>query len=636
MAGRKADPNTRYKVYIHKDKKYIYAAIQEPRKDPQTSKIKLTTVHLGKIDKNNTFIPNSTFRHISPDERKKYIFPQNLDLSNINLIDLECDDTNDSNEENNLKENKDEKICNRKKLKEYKQSENAIQNVDKCYNDEMFTQEISTHLYGSFWLLEQIAINTGLYDDLLTTFDENCFIVKEILSLSIYSYISNRNFNRFGHWQNTHKTMIDYQLTPYDITKLTQRINDNHRMSLIKLRLKRLPENCLISCDSTTRSAWGKCLADIHWGKNKDNEKLKNTVEVIVYSITTHQPIYYRSFSGNTSDMSTVYTILTDLQAIGIDNHDITFITDRGYISEENIASFVAANLPFLMCAKVGHKPISTILLDIKYDKDGFPIGMMYNEESRLYYAQIDIPPYNSKLPDGSEIEITGLKVNLYLDIVKRVNDIADLRIKIENERNTLLNDKNKNFIPNDLRRYRAFFEYFKINYSKDKDGNTIGIEYFENKEKINKEKSKFGFFCSVMYNMDKNCIESLDQYKERDEHEKCFDILKNQMCFYSQRSSSEGGKNGRSLIAFAGLIPISFLRNVWKTLMINKYSSALEMIDEMESIRYSKYSNGKEHMTTFTMKQVEICRACGIEPPYNCLPSTLKREIDRNKGRSK
>ena len=50
-------------------------------------------------------------------------------------------------------------------------------------------------------------------------------------------------------------------------------------------------------------------------------------------------------------------------------------------------------------------------------------------------------------------------------------------------------------------------------------------------------------------------------------------------------------------------------------------------MLDEMESIRFSEYTDGSTRMTTFTMKQVEICNACGIETPYKCLPQSLKKK---------
>ena len=137
----------------------------------------------------------------------------------------------------------------------------------------------------------------------------------------------------------------------------------------------------------------------------------------------------------------------------------------------------------------------------------------------------------------------------------------------------------------------------------------------------------KAGFFSYFIYKLDLNCIEALERYKSRDEHEKSFDILKNRMGFYVQRASNEESKEGMSFIAFVGLIIISVLRASWKENLQDKYQSCLDMLDEMESIRLSEYEDGTSHMTTFTMKQVEISRRCGIEPPYECLPQSLKKK---------
>ena len=435
---------------------------------------------------------------------------------------------------------------------------------------------------------------------------------------------------------NSNKTLIDYQLTSSAITKLSQKINDNHRMSLIKLRLQREPENSCVGCDSTTRSAWGKCLADIRWGRNKDNDKLQNTLEVIVYSLTTHQPIYYRSFAGNTSDISTIRTITTDLVSLGIDIHNILFVFDRGYISEENIATFVAAGFSFLMCSKVNIDPISYLLLNIKYDHEGIPINMEFDKDTSLFISQVSVLPFISKLPDGTEIKIEGLKANLFLDLSIRVNKIGLINNKILEEKTILEKAIEEKFVPSDIKKYNAFFEYFRVSERKDSNGNTCGITFCECSEKIKKEKSRCGFFSSLMYNVNKTPKEALEQYRKRDEQEKCFDTLKNQMSFYVQRNSTETSKNGRSFIAFTGLIPISYLKNIWRKSLSDKYSSTLDMLDEMETIRYSQYSNQPAHMTTFTMKQVEICRACDIEVPYECLPTTIKKEFERRNNPKK
>ena len=45
------------------------------------------------------------------------------------------------------------------------------------------------------------------------------------------------------------------------------------------------------------------------------------------------------------------------------------------------------------------------------------------------------------------------------------------------------------------------------------------------------------------MYKLDITCEEALDKYKSRDEHEKNFDLFKNQLNFNLQQNSSEDGK---------------------------------------------------------------------------------------------
>ena len=58
---------------------------------------------------------------------------------------------------------------------------------------------------------------------------------------------------------------------------------------------------------------------------------------------------------------------------------------------------------------------------------------------------------------------------------------------------------------------------------------------------------------------------------------------------------------------------------------MSDDYASTLDMLDEMEPIRFSEYTDGNTHMTSFTTKQVTISRACNIEPPLECIPKTMR-----------
>ena len=96
----------------------------------------------------------------------------------------------------------------------------------------------------------------------------------------------------------------------------------------------------LCAVDSTSISTYGFNLVDIRWGKNKERLPLRQTVEVIVYSLTSHMPIYYLELPGNMPDSRTVELILTELEHAGFRN--LVLITDRGYESLKNLELCIA------------------------------------------------------------------------------------------------------------------------------------------------------------------------------------------------------------------------------------------------------------------------------------------------------
>ena len=676
--GRKADPESQYRVYLHKNNGYRYASIQKPvetqksekknndkdEKEDKESKKKYKTIHLGTVDENNVFYPYLTFQLMPVSERIRLQYPKGWDISRANALndaDLTVkgavetgDQTTTSNKEgenqvldavnnncdpspNNYGGGSGLALSSNSNEEEHLNAKlNNISNGTKP--SDTILDQFNNKLYGSFWILEEISKNCGLYDDLFETFEGNVTQVHGVLSLAFYPYLSGKTYNRFAKWQCSHKTLLDNQLSSAAITKLTQSITDNHRMKLIGLRVARQPKGAILDCDSTTRSGWGTCIAELCWGHNKDNPKLQNTVEAYVYSITTHEPVYFRSFPGYTNDITTVRTILIDLHAVGIS--DVVFMADRGYPSDENLAMMVEASLPFLMCAKIGNEPIAPLLENVKYDNSGMPVNMNFDSKRKLYYLQVEIPPYKSRLADDTIVDMTGLKANLFLNHRRRVDELALLQEQIKGEETILNKAIETNQIPGDIKKYNAMFKYYKVEYTyapKDKDKKKpVGICVTACDNKINKEKAQCGFFCSVMYKYDIDGLRALEIYKARDEHEKNFDILKNQMLFYNQRNSSEEGRDGRALISFVGLIPITKFRYAWKDHLHETYESSLDMLDEMEPIRFSEYTDGSSSMTSFTEKQITICDACGVEPPRECIPATIRKIRDSKKNPQK
>jgi hypothetical protein len=296
--ARPVDPNAQYTIKPHVVNDYTYASTQPPHLDPSTGAKKYKHVHWGTVDENLKFKPGAPFFMASPDERARLIFPDGWDISEA------------------------ERLVGLKKP-----------------GRPEYDGEDMNRLYGDIWLLEQIAEKTGIRKDLETVFDGNREFVDDIITLAIFPYVTSFTYNRVARWQYVARSPSSRNLTPKAITLLTQSITEQHRMDLLRLRAARLGKDELCAVDSTSRSAYGGTLADIHWGKNKEGLPLEQTTEVVVYTLSSHMPVYYRTFPGNMPDSRSLDTILTDLEHAGFNG--LVLVTDRGYNTLRNLEKYI-------------------------------------------------------------------------------------------------------------------------------------------------------------------------------------------------------------------------------------------------------------------------------------------------------
>lgn len=642
--ARKADPHTPYIVRDGIINGYRYAYVQKmvERGKPPDLVMKRRKVFLGTLNNDNVFEPNKTFRLMDINERRQLIFPKNWDISIAQSFDAGPKNTESVIEPINSTE---EHIVNNptnvgivKKLGEQKsrmpeESIEEQQSIDATESageqDNYFVSVTASNLcnsckiYGSVWLMEQIAEKKGLIEDLITVFDGDICAVNDVLTLAIYVIVESRSFNRIDRWLNTHKALSDHRFGSDYVTRFTQTITEDHRLKLIGARVSRQPKGSVGSIDSSSRSGYGKCLVNLRYGHNKDRDDLPCTLEVYVYSLTTHEPIYYKRMPGNTSDMVTIRIIITDLKELGIREDDLTFMTDRGYCSKENMGIFHKMGYPFLMCAKINQMPVINCLMQIEYDEIGLPTNMEYDAEAKLYYTQRDAADFDMTLEDGTLYTVHGIKVNMFMNPDERLADATRIKQRIQEEKKMVAEyESGRKPIPL-LKTLNTSLNY----YSGKVDKETGKITFIYKKEAADKSYAQCGFFASCMYKYDMNGIEAYREYKTRDEHEKNFFCLKQDEGADMQDCSSEEGAEGRGFIYFVGLIMLNTLKHTWKTKLKPKIKTSYDVLDAMEEIRFSEYISGNSHMTTFTTEQIEICDAFGIQPPIESMTSTAKEQ---------
>ena len=583
--GRPTDTNNHYRVKTHVNNGYIYASTQPPYIDPVTGKKKYRHIHWGTLDEPQKFIPSTQYYVVTPEERAKLIFPNEWDMSEA------------------------EKLT-------------GLQKTEVLIS----TEKYQNRLYGDVWLLEQVAKKTGILEDLNSVFNGNSWIVGDILTLSMFPYLTNYTYNRVARWQRITKAPSSRELTSKAITLFTQSITEQHRMDLLKLRAARIGKDELCAVDSTTRSAYGDSLADISWGKNKDNLPLAQTTEVVVYSLSSHMPVYYRTFPGNMPDSRSLRVILTDLDHAGF--KDIPLITDRGYETLKNLEEYILRGQSMIMCTKVSQKKVSGAILELG-EFGVRPEGMTVDPDAKIYHKQFDID-YEAEDSDQSAKASDRLKLNLYFDPIRRSLELMELDIAMslqESALNELL--KNRDVLGDDKTLKRDYC-YYKITY----DPVTRAIKSFErNEKKVEKSRSLSGFFSIITHGLDFGAMEAFHSYCLRDEQEKYFQQMKSQMATDRQRNWSEEGKTGRLLILFVSLIMSSYVRHVWKSTRLHDlFSSSLEILDEMRSIRFIEGTHEGDVVTPFIGKQVDICEAFGFEIPDGCAPKYPARQNPKRK----
>ena len=583
--ARPIDPTAQYRVSIHNIGGYRYASTQPAYQDPESGETKHRHIHWGTLDDSNKFIPGAKYIFAPINERSKLIFPENWDMSEV------------------------DKLSGSRKP-----GRPVIESQDE------------NRLYGDIWLMEQIAEVTGIREDLTKVFDGNKELVNAILTLAYFPMSGRGTYDHLAAWMRITKTPYEGDLSSPSITVLTQSITEQNRMDLFRCRSKRLGNNELCAVDSTSRAAWGSCLPDIHYGKSKDKLPLPQTMEVVVYTLNGHMPVYYRTLPGNTPDSRSLAIILADLKNAGFKDN-IVIITDRGYESIRNLEMYIDKGQPMIMGTKTGQKHVRD-RIDKYGTFDHHPAEMEIDETERIYFKQYEME-YQIEGKRDNIKKADKLRLNLYFDPVRRSQELIDLDIILRDQKKALQEILWEEIPLDDDATIKRIYRFYDLQY----DEKTRILKSFKlNDDKVKRARRESGFFANTTHGVDFDAMTAQNHYKLRDEQEKYFAMMKGVMGADRQRNWSELGKEGRLLVLFVSQVIGCYIANIRKTKLYKDYHSLQSVLDEMRPIRYVEHPNTKPAITPFVGDQVKICEAFGFEIPEGCAPEYVVRKTNKGK----
>lgn len=583
--ARKLDPLAKYRLSVHKLGDYLYASTQPGERDPETGKIDYRRKHWGRLygeGNSLSFMPNNDFLILPPSERKLYIFPDTWDLSALN---------------------------------------NAS-GFSSCGRRSQ--TRTGNRLYGDVWLLEKISERVGLKSDLNTVFDGNREMVDAILTLAMFPYLYKASYNRLTKWQNYARFPSEITFNKDAVRKITSSITSLHKDELFKLRSQRCTKGAKCAADSTTRGAYGDSLSDAKEGKSKSGDFENQTVELVVYDLTNHTPIYYRTFGGNTPDCRTLPFIINELNRVKYSN--IILITDRGYMSLEALEYAMLKNCRIVSMIPTSYSFIKERIKDYgEFSIRPESMSLISNDDDgKIVYGEQFNQLYVLENNRGKRKAIYNFKSNIYLKPEIRVKCFANQELKINNEFKKLTklhNSKEKIKKEDELKKKIKYFKYTLDNGYLD----TFTLD----EKKIEEERLTYGFFSIVTLGVDEDVNQTLETYRIRDEQEKYFQQMKSEMEHRHQGCSTEDGKVGREFILFVGLILSSYLRYIWKSTELKEiFDSSLAILDEMRNIRCIEEPGKEPVMSPFIGAQLKICECFQFEVPEKCAPGYKSKRI--------
>ena len=347
--------------------------------------------------------------------------------------------------------------------------------------------------------------------------------------------------------------------------------------------------------DITSLSSASRNIDWLEYGYNRDGLDLPQVNLGLVVSLHRHIPLYFKLFPGSINDVVTLKNLVVEIKAFGIMKS--LFILDRGFYSENNIKEMNSEKIDFILPLPFGIKIGKGLISETNRDIEN-PINAKRFGGDIFYVLE-------------SDLDIGGVSVYGYVLFNKKregleTNSFFNRLIDIEN----MLNGKEVRGNPFEHFERTAgnFARYFECTVN-DK---TIYLRRRANA--ISQAVNRFGKTILIS-STKRSWDEVLSLYRERDEVEKKFDDLKNELEVMPLRVQKLATLQGLLFIFFLSLILRAMLLRRARNAKLLEKSSIEEILMELAKIRAVNVG-GKWRLTEISKKQRTILEKMEISIP--------------------
>ena len=457
------------------------------------------------------------------------------------------------------------------------------------------------HLYyGATYLFDKLADELGLVADLKLCFPDS---YKKLLSIAYYLILEDNNpLYRFEKWNHTHKHPYGADICSPRSSEFFSSITDEQINKFFRLQGKRRVEDEYWAYDSTSISSYSETLAQVQYGKNKEDDMLPQLNLLLVFGEESGLPFYYRKLAGNIPDSKTVKHLLEDLDILGLGK--TKFVMDRGFYSEDNINGLYREHVKFLVGVKLSLKFIKKNL-DVIYDD--IRMFTNYDESIETYGYMVQTEwDYTQERPYKGDVikDKRRIYIHYFYSIEKGAEDEQAFDKRIAGLCKELLEDK-----PVESHR-KAYEQFFEVKTTPKR-----GRQVYYKEDAIKEARKYLGYF-ALITNETMDAFTALHLYRMKDVVEKAFGNIKERLNMRRLLVSSEKGLDGKIFTEFVALILISHLDHKMKESGLYNNYTMQSLLDKLDVLECFEDANHSLRIGEMLVKQAEIYEALGIEAP--------------------
>lgn len=479
----------------------------------------------------------------------------------------------------------------------------------KRQKDIIITQ---SHRYGDIAILYTLLSQFGIIQLLNELIPRRGLPVGEVLaSLSINHIIDRETMSMFSKW---------YQDTAMEeFTKIAaSKLNSTNLGEVMSTMKKLVPEGIVDVCiqifnkikhletgssallyDITSTYFYATRIPKVRFGNNKDENDQPQINISLVVTKNLGLPIFFRTYEGNISDVTTIQQLILDIKRINFPIEAI--ILDRGMTSRTNVKALAASHIKIIGGIPLNSNEAKKIVEGCEITEKNElirPSGLVYYEDQRKSIFDVD----------GRAI-VCFNHTDLEQERSIRLKKIAIAEEKVTTILNSDACNKNSDCQEKEIKAaIKGVSDYFKVT---NKDGKVTVVPDDENRKNARLRDGKCLIFTT---DFEKPAPEVISQYFGKDDIEKIFNCFKSWLELQPVRHFDEGHIDVYIFICYLAYLAITLYKH---RISSNGWEGVREGLDEMGRIRKTSLTVGGEKiekLTVFTKEQKEILKKLNLE----------------------